>query len=299
LLAGCAAFEPDRRMPELPEIYVGTTGLQVSINPASTKELLMCKQANVFVDISNIGAFPDENGKLNGKFAFIVEEQWLEPQTDKTGTIEIKGRSQYNPRGEFQQIRFQLTNEGRGLPPQLETYNSPVIFQACYPYQTLASVPICIDPDIQNLNQRKPCRTQPLQLQGGQGAPVEVTRVETRMVPEGDEVKPFIALYIRNAGRGKVIKSEAVTKACGKGATDLSAQVSVDVQLQGIPLDCQQNVRLEKDKEAKIICTGTRRQQKSKQRDNNISPHFLVITCNCLYKTYATARISIGITIDC
>jgi len=257
LLAGCAAFEPDRRMPELPEIYVGTTGLQVSINPASTKEVLMCKDVNVFIDVFNLGAFPDENGKLNGKYAFIVEEQWLKPLNDKTGTIEVKGRSQYNPRGELQKIRFQLTNEGRGLPPQLETYDSPVIFQVCYPYQTLASVPICIDPDIQNLNPRKVCRSQPLQLQGGQGAPVEVTRVETRMVPEGDEVKPYVALYIRNAGRGKVIKPEAATAACGPRAGDLSAEVSVNVQLQGVQLDCQQIVRLEKNEEAKIICTGT------------------------------------------
>ncbi len=253
LLVACqyAPFQKPKIQPPPPELFTGTSSLDVKFNPASMSSVFMCSQADVFVDVANSGSYNIENGL----YSFISEDQFLKPLSAKQERFSLKGKSRFDPVGEFRQIHFKLQN--LGIPSQFESFVSPLIFQACYKYKTLASAPVCIDPDIQNLNPVKPCQPRPVVLSGGQGAPVAVTRVEPRMVPEGDKVKPMFAIYVQHLGSGSVVKEEGAESACtgGPSGAAFANFADVSVELQGRKLQCDPaEVRIDTGKESSFFC---------------------------------------------
>lgn len=254
LLVACQYVQiPTKRIQAPPEIYKGTSGLEVSFNPASTADILMCKQAEVIVGLKNTGAYKI----TDGKYVWIIEDQFLNAIDPRQKTFSLDGKSEFNNVGGFDQKSFKMKNTG--LPTQLESYPSPVIFQACYNYQTLASAPVCIDPDIQNLVKQKPCRAQPVTLSGGQGAPLAVTKVETLMVPEGNKVRPMFRIYVQNLGTGQVIAEEDVNAACSfskeRAKSEFISWAKPYVELQERALKCApEPVRIETGKETRFVC---------------------------------------------
>ena len=249
LLAACQFVPVQTTQRPPPEIMVGTSALDASFQSTSMSNIFMCQEANVYVNVRNSGAYDVRDGA----YAFILEEQVLRPVGFKQNRFSLDGRSQFNPSGGLDQVNFKFKNVG--LPEQLESYASPLIFQACYNYQTSATVPVCVDPDLQNLNSRKPCRVQPVGLSGGQGAPVAVTLVETFMIPEGNVVRPKFVVHVQHLGSGQVVSSENAVAACGVGAGRLRAEVNVYAELQGQPLTCTPSpVKLEPDKDSIFVC---------------------------------------------
>ncbi|MEM3154934.1 MAG: hypothetical protein QW165_05240 [Candidatus Woesearchaeota archaeon] len=249
LLAACQFGVPvkPRQQPEV-HIFTGTTGLEASFNEASISNLLMCQQSDLYVDIKNTGA----TDIVDGMALFIFEDQYFQPLSGRSRKFSLEGKSQYNPKGGFDQVHFRMRNTG--ILPQFESYKTDVIFRACYKYATFASAQVCIDPDIANLNPRKICRSQPVVLPGGQGAPVAVTRVEPLMVPEGNQVRPVFAIYVQHMGRGAVVHPEGVEAACAGGPQQLNYAVA-RAYIQNRELMCEPaEVRIESGRESRIIC---------------------------------------------
>lgn len=258
LVMGSCQYVPDV-LPEpgpreVPDVFTGTSALEARFAEGSLKEIFMCQQADVFVEVRNRGA-----ARIDGEYVFIVEDQVMRPVDGqaRTGRLSLEEKSQFNPQGGFSQVKLSVENVG--LPAQLSSYASPVIFQACYPYATFASVPVCIDPDVQGVNPAKACRAQPVSLSGGQGAPVAVTRVEPRMSVSGDVMTPLFAVYLQNRGSGRVVSAESWAEACkpgnDDGLKDQLPRVSVKATLQENELECRPNpVRLRVGEEARIIC---------------------------------------------
>lgn len=239
-------------VPVVYDIMTGTSALDISFNPNSNSDILMCQQANVMVDLRNAGAY----NITDGKFTFIFENQYFGAIGNSKGDLSLDGKSYFNPQGGFMLKEFKILNTG--LPSQLESYSSPLIFQACYTYKTFSTVQVCIDPDIMNVNPNKPCLIQPVVLSGGQGAPVAVTHVESLMVPEGDKVRPAFAIFIQHLGSGSVVSKEGAKLACTaeKISRDaLLSKVNIVVKVKDNLLDCpSEPVRLEVDKESRVIC---------------------------------------------
>ena len=141
LLAACQMIPAQlpfgkQQVKALPDILTGTSALQASFNSNSMSNILMCQQANIIVDLKNVGA----SNITNAAFILISEEQYLKPVGKKTGVFSLEGKSLFNPPGGYTQMEFKLEN--KGLPPQLESYSSPLIFQACYKYRTVANAQI-------------------------------------------------------------------------------------------------------------------------------------------------------------
>lgn len=251
LLTACQ-LGPGTSIPVPPDIYIGTSALEASFNPSSNNNIYMCRQSKVLVDVRNTGAFDIENGI----YSFIFEEQVLKSLDEKQVRFSLEGKSVFNPPGGRDQLQFRLENIG--LPEQLETYNSPLIFQSCYKYKTFASAPICIDPDVQNLNQRKACLPQPVTLGGSQGAPVAITQVDSIMIPEDDKVRPVFAVYVQHVGTGRIVTEEGADVAC-TAAEDVGQKLlslaDVTVKLQGRELACSPDpVAIEIGQEAMFVC---------------------------------------------
>ncbi len=237
-------------VPKEVPVFTGTAGLEPVFNSASMNNILMCQQADVYVDMKNSGA----SDIVDGTYMFIAEDQYLLPLSERSQKFSLAGKSQFNPKGEFDQIHFRVKNTG--ILPQFESYQSDLIFRACYKYNTFASAQVCIDPDIANLNPRKTCRAFPVVLSGGQGAPVAVTRVESLMVPEGDSVHPVFAVYVQQVGMGSVVKTAGADFACTGGGGPLLANYAVPhASIQNMDLKCEPNeVRVEPGKESRFIC---------------------------------------------
>src|SRR5574342_94965 len=211
LLLSACQFGMKAPPPKEIPVFTGTTALEAAFNPASMSSILMCQQADAYVDIKNTGA----SDIVDGTLSFIVEDQYLQPLSERVQKFSLAGKSQFNPKGEFDQVHFRVKNTG--ILQQFETYQSDVVFRACYKYSTFASAQVCVDPDVANLNPRKICRSQPVMLSGGQGAPVAVTRVEPLMVPDGDQVHPVFAIYVQQSGSGAVVRPEGAALACTGG----------------------------------------------------------------------------------
>lgn len=243
---GVMKAPPPKEIP----IFTGTTALEAAFNPASMSSILMCQQADAYVDIKNTGA----SDIVDGTLSFIVEDQYLLPLSERTQKFSLAGKSQYNPKGEFDQVHFRVKNTG--ILQQFESYQSDVVFRACYRYVTSASAQVCVDPDVANLNPRKVCRSQPVTLSGGQGAPIAVTRVEPLMVPEGDQVHPVFAIYVQQAGSGAVVRPEGAELACtGGGGPKLLNYAVASASIQDRALKCEpKEVRIEAGKESRFIC---------------------------------------------
>ncbi|RJQ18688.1 hypothetical protein C4580_06345 [Candidatus Woesearchaeota archaeon] len=246
LLIGCTA---PTTVPAPPDIAKGTDALTIDLR-ATNPELIMCQQTDLVATLRNLGTTNIERGL----YTFIIEDQVLKPVTgtNRKKLFDLEGRSQYNPQGGIEQTTLKVKNTA--LPPQIETYQTPIILQACYQYETLASAPICIDPDVLGKNPAKPCTVAPVSV-GGQGAPVAVTRIEPTMAPAGNDIRPTFTIYLQNLGSGRVVSAPDVESACTTTTTTLNPTVEIAAFLQNRPLRCtQREVRLEQGKEARIAC---------------------------------------------
>jgi hypothetical protein len=154
----------------------------------------------------------------------------------------------------------------KNIDEQSETHTSTILATACYPYKTLFGSSVCVDTDIYGMGRgEKVCTVTDLSFSGGQGAPVTVTKIETRMLPDvnEDRVKPHFIIYVENKGNGEVISEDKVEEACTSQAlehTDFNT-IKISAYLSGNPLKCNVGdtetsaiVRL-RDKEDMVRCT--------------------------------------------
>lgn len=249
-LVGCdfAGFgTPQPQVPKIADLLVGTQGV-VSSFVSLPDKVLMCQSLDVVVEIKNLGA-----NIGNGNFIFIVEESVLKPETVKGGQFRIEGKTQYAPQGEI--IRKNLKVRSQNLPSQLETINTPVIFQACYPYKTFLSSQICLDAKGEG---KGACSPKTLTFSNGQGAPVAITKVEPKMLPESDGVRPAVILSIANVGGGRIVSESQVSSVCSGTTTDrLKSEISVSAQVGGDSMECSPNMLpFEVGKDVQVVCTG-------------------------------------------
>lgn len=249
-LVGCdfAGFgTPQPQVPKIADLLVGTQGV-VSSFVSLPDKVLMCQSLDVVVEIKNLGA-----NIGNGNFIFIVEESVLKPETVKGGQFKVEGKTQYSPLGET--IRKNLKVRSQNLPSQLETINTPVIFQACYPYKTFLSSQICLDAKGEG---KGACSPKTLTFSNGQGAPVAITKVEPKMLPESDGVRPAVILSIANVGGGRIVSESQVSSVCSGTTTDrLKSEISVSAQVGGDAMECSPNMLpFEVGKDVQVVCTG-------------------------------------------
>lgn len=249
-LVGCdfAGFgTPQPQVPKIADLLVGTQGV-VSSFVSLPDKVLMCQSLDVVVEIKNLGA-----NIGNGNFIFIVEESVLKPETVKGGQFKVEGKTQYSPLGET--IRKNLKIRSQNLPSQLETINTPVIFQACYPYKTFLSSQICLDAKGEG---KGACSPKTLTFSNGQGAPVAITKVEPKMLPESDGVRPAVILSIANVGGGRIVSESQVSSVCSGTTTDrLKSEISVSAQVGGDAMECSPNMLpFEVGKDVQVVCTG-------------------------------------------
>ncbi len=240
----------------LPEVSIGTQGVELffaqNTPPAEAYE---GSQFSLMVNLANLGTTDVEEGI----YALSYEPQYLYlPRQQNQGRFVVRGKSIFNPQGEERLLKF--TFDTKPLGPQLQGYPATMTFTACYPYKTNAPITVCIDTDLTGKASGKVCIPTLQAFPQGQGAPVAVATVETRMLPHEQEnrVRPEFVLTIKNLGRGEVVAEELYREACSGRALGPEgwSVVSVEAVLSDKMLTCAPTpVKIKQQGETRVVCT--------------------------------------------
>jgi hypothetical protein len=229
-----------RGYSQTPEFHIGKEGLNFRfVNQAPPQEVFEGTEFDVQLFIHNKGAFslrsPDDDetqyrAKVNLEGydsskvfsiteAFLGQGLYVNPEH-----IRLEGKSYYYPDGE--QDYFPLERFfAKAVPANFET--SKVSFQAtiCYPYKTFFSEQVCIDTDPEGLGRRQQtCRVSDLSFSGGQGAPIAVTKIESKMIPRGQYVLPQFTIHLAHLGKGEF--TDFILEADDNGVQGCSSEVT-------------------------------------------------------------------------
>lgn len=279
ILSACALQDlPFRQteLPERPELYTGTDGITTTIMP-HPGHAYEEQPYNLVLFLHNKGAH-SINGSEQGIYTLIHESQYIDVQNVQyagegtTSTYMLAGKTPANPYGAESRIHYLLRT--KKLPAQTQQYTTDLIFQTCYPYQTTATIPVCIDTDVQGTQLNKICTAEEQTFTQGQGAPVAVTKVKPILIPEQEERgvqtptgRPFVYDYItpvfeitlQNQGGGQVLKSGTARAFCqGTQEPRNMNLININARFQDQALDCQSPIRLNPG-ETTIKCRGTQR----------------------------------------
>ncbi len=240
----------------VPVVSIGTQGVEpVLTQNTPPREVFEGGSFSMIVTLANLGTADVDQGV----YSLSYDPQYLYlPRQQATGSFAARGKSTFNPRGGEKQLNFVF--DTKPLGPQLQGYPATLTFTACYPYETSAPLIVCIDTDIMGKQTNKACTPQTQSFGSGEGAPVAVATVETRMLPHEDpnRIRPEFVLTLRNLGGGGLVASQYYREACsgrplGEDAWNV---VSVDAALSDTVLTCTPTpVKVKQTGDTRVICT--------------------------------------------
>jgi len=253
-LSGCDIGNQSAKISD-EEYHTGTEGLVIEFMDNMPPEKVY--ETDTFpagIKLENKGAYDIKNGYL----LLNIEQDNLDLQKGSLKrSLEIDGRSISNPYGESQTINYLL--KANELGKETETLTSTIIATECYEYKTEFLKTVCVDTDFYNLKKvAKACSSEDIESSDGQGAPVSISKVESKMLEEDDVLKPTFIVYITNNGNGQVINSDSVSAACsetGFSREDINyIKVSSFFASEGASLTCKPDSVKLKDNMAVVRC---------------------------------------------
>ncbi|MCX6707528.1 MAG: hypothetical protein NT001_05315, partial [Candidatus Woesearchaeota archaeon] len=174
------------------------------------------------IEISNKGAKDIKGGflVLSVEKDYLKISSWnVESKVTQIGAagermlFSINGMTSVNPVA----LTDLYTANLEALPIDTQTTHhvSAITLTSCYDYETELSRDVCINTDVYNVNpNEKVCTVSDIDISGGQGAPVEVIKIEEKMMlAEGSAVPQFI-IHVRNAATGSVVDKAKISEAC-------------------------------------------------------------------------------------
>ena len=239
----------------VPQYNKGLTGLEIEYN-SNLKELYEGDVVNINLLLKNDGAYDINNGILK----LSVEENYLEVKKRTKEYFELTGGAKDFPEGESSSIMFSIS--AKELDEKSIERETNFHITSCYDYGTDLTIDACIDSDVYNINKEKVCTPGIKAISGGQGAPVTINNVETRMIydEENDKIIPSFSITIKNKGMGTVIKKNKVDEICSSEGVNnddfniINLNVYITESGQLVELECSQNLVKLRDGEKKVVC---------------------------------------------
>lgn len=237
-MSGCKNKGDDIATILTKDIFKGSDGLVMSfLDNAPASEVYEKSYATVGLRLQNKGTYDIEEGYL----AISLEKDYMESVTSSLKatarnidfsdydhiTFNLMGKSVEAPNGDEDVLTFIM--KIWELEQLSQTHTSTIAITSCYKYKTVATETVCIDSDIYGMKQRvKGCTVKEISL-GDQGAPVAVTKIQPKMLPEEDGVEPQFIITIENKGGGLVVDKDSVEDACYSEALDYTKLNNVEV----------------------------------------------------------------------
>ena len=244
--------------------YSGTRGLDIRFMDQSIPDRLFENDNfELILKLTNFGASPITTGESVLKLYLEGDYMEFSDNTNvHTENIELAGKERFTSRDDF--VVKQYSVDVKQLDEQSQTQDVEIFAIACFNYKTKAYADVCIDTDIYNTKPiEKACSAAPVDLSGGQGAPVAVTKVESRMLTSENDIHPQFKIYISNAGLGSVIEHNSYSTICSQNTPDRENYNTVELSQLGFSqytisdFDCSPGnkvVKLEHGQDY-ILCT--------------------------------------------
>ena len=192
----------------------GTDGLVVEFAPQAPPTTVNEQgEFDIQLIVHNKGAFDVTGNALaqikmrepdSTKVEKVTAGAALSDSYIRDGTIEIFGKSSNFPEGEVRTFpieRFRAQAIGGNFETNKATFN----VELCYPYATRFSDTVCIDTNIDGSDvRRQACTAGGAGYSGGQGGPLAVSAIETKMVPRGVYIEPQFVIHVEHVGEGRV-----------------------------------------------------------------------------------------------
>ena len=233
----------------------GFSGLSIKYN-GNLNYLYEGEISNINLLLKNNGAYNINNGILK----LSIEENYLNEKSETKQYFELNGGTKEFPEGESSSTMFSVSAKNLDEKSIQRETNFHITY--CYDYGTDLSVDVCIDSDIYNIQKDKICTPEIKKLNGGQGAPVTISSIESRMVydDEKEKIFPSFTLTIENKGTGTVIKKGKIDEVCSSEGIEsgdfnlINLKVKISELGNLVELDCSQNQVKLRDNKKQIIC---------------------------------------------
>lgn len=209
----------------------GTQGLEIGFvenMPPSTMKVGDSFQ--VQIALKNNGA----SDITRGEWVFTNLEHSYMGVKSTRDFFDLSGRSLRNSEGGFELITLDGNNLGIPTNKKKESFIFDV--QACYNYHTKASAQICLNSLTDKDAGKSACEIKDTKLDGGQGGPIALTKIEQRStVVDSSSYQNHFLLYIKNVGEGKVSEPKDANFRCGIGFIRFNdiENIYVEVSLAG------------------------------------------------------------------
>jgi len=214
ILASCRAAAPQTKEQAAgfaQEFRRGTEGLYMRFaQNLPPQRLFSGEELLVLLELENRGTFtlggPGDRVYISGFSPNIISG--ISPAGEQIPLLE--GRSQFITQGGFDTVKFQAAT--RFLE---DRYPVTLLATACYAYETVAPLTVCVDPNpYAPVIRQRVCVPQNVPMGSGQGAPIAVKTVEVDASPGRMRFK----IHVQNVGGGEVFRAGVqMLGKCGPG----------------------------------------------------------------------------------
>jgi hypothetical protein len=219
VLSSCSDFTGSKDNINIDtNIYRGTQGVSLVFSDKNFQETLVDKQRFLYeVKVQNNGPYP-ANGLLLVSFVQGVIT------TDASNSyysapVSLRGKTPLDQTNDYTIPSFSAIANKPGLTEESE--DTTIRTSLCYNYEGLATTEVCIDTQTLETENQPGCSNVNSNLGGGQGGPVAITSIETKMIRSGSSLLPKFKITIQNMGQGKVIAYGEPDRICrGQGITE-------------------------------------------------------------------------------
>ncbi len=204
------------------DLYKGTQGVILEYFENNfPDEVFENEKLDYAVKLTNKGPYTAHNIRL----LVSLEKGYMTFASDPEALTNIKvreiapleGKTIFNPLDDFDVVELPMIV--KSLDDLSEYHDTVILTTLCYDYKGIAIADVCIDPDpFDTTSREKECNLkESISLSGGQGGPVVIDKIETRMMVNDDStVSPQFKIYVTNQGQGTVLKEGTTRLVCNK-----------------------------------------------------------------------------------
>jgi hypothetical protein len=209
-----ACTSPDTNSKLEKDLYRGTEGVSLTIlEKGVPSEVFEGEEISLVAKLENKGVYESASPIM----LVSLEKGYMEFKSgnhiSRQAISKLEGKTIFNTFNDFQIAEFPI--KVKTINDQSEYHDATILVNMCYDYYGKAFADICIDKDPHSVgSQKSVCTVSDIDLSGGQGGPVAITKIESRMMVDENSIRPQFRIYISNAGQGNVIRYGTKDSVC-------------------------------------------------------------------------------------
>jgi len=189
------------------DFKIGTQGIEVNfLDNMPPSKIFEEDSFELGLELNNKGAYDSKDVYISRWYHFSSDFFEIEKGDNEIKKFPLRGKSALYPNGEKKSFIWNLEN--KKFPEDERSPQELFSVDVCYDYETFFSGDICVDPYynqvIDELKIEGSCITKDI-TSSGQGAPIAVTKVETKPSITNEKIKLTFYITIENKKDGQLV----------------------------------------------------------------------------------------------